>query len=225
MHTRIIALRPEPGLSSTLAAGQAAGLEITGHALSEIRPLSWDCPDPDSFDALLIGSANAIRHGGAALAQLIDKPVYAVGRATAQVARDAGFTVVMRGEGGLQKVLDAAPRPIHFLRLAGFDRVELMPPPGVSFGEVVAYESVALPLDPALFEGGDGSFIALLHSATQAVHFANECDRLEIDKSEISLAALGARISHAAGSGWRSIHTPEHPNDEALLAMVAKLCL
>ena len=225
MSLPVIALRPEPGLSATVKAGREMGLDITGQPLSEIRPLPWDCPDPGSFDALLIGSANAIRHGGPQLEQLKDKPVYAVGKMTAQVAQEAGFTVAMRGTGGLQKVLEAAPSPIHFLRLAGFDRVELSPPEGVTFTEVVAYESVALPLDPKALPAGESNFIVLLHSATQTTHFAMECERLGVAKDRIILAALGPRISDAAGSGWRSIHTPERPSDDALLAMVRELCL
>ena len=83
MSYRLLALRPEPGLAATLERAGAMGLAITGHALSEIRAVAWDCPDPAGIDGLLIGSANAILHGGPHLAQLREKPVYAVGEATA----------------------------------------------------------------------------------------------------------------------------------------------
>ena len=46
------------------------GLAITGLALSEIRAVAWDCPDPAGIDGLLIGSANAILHGGPNLTRL-----------------------------------------------------------------------------------------------------------------------------------------------------------
>ena len=61
----VLAVRPEPGLAATMAAGKAIGLNMIGYPLFEVRPLAWKCPDPTEFDALLIGSANAIRHGGA----------------------------------------------------------------------------------------------------------------------------------------------------------------
>jgi len=41
------------------------GLDAHGFALFEVRPLPWELPDPDAIDALLFGSANALRHGGA----------------------------------------------------------------------------------------------------------------------------------------------------------------
>ena len=161
MTFHLLALRPEPGLAATLAKARALGLPITGHALSAIRPLAWDCPDPAGIDGLLIGSANAILHGGPHLPRLTAKPVYAVGEATAAAARAAGFTVALTGSGGLQGVLDAIAAPCHLLRIAGEEHVPLMPPPGVTFAEVIAYRSITLPLDPVApllaSIGGSGS--------------------------------------------------------------------
>jgi uroporphyrinogen-III synthase len=219
-----LALRPEPGLAATLEKARAMGLAITGHALSEIRAVAWDCPDPAGFDALLIGSANAFVHGGANLALLADKPVYAVGEATAAAARAAGFTVAMTGSGGLQGVLDAIPAPRHLLRIAGEEHVPLTAPAGVSFAEVIAYRSVALPLDPVAGLLGAGGVLVLLHSAATARHFAAECDRLGLDRSAISLAALGPRIADAAAAGWGAVHTAPRPDEAALLEMAFDLC-
>ena len=106
MSFHCLALRPEPGLAATLEKANGLGLAITGHALSEIRAVDWDCPDPAGIDALLIGSANAFVHGGQQLTALTAKPVYAVGAATAAAGRAAGFTIAMTGSGGLQGVLD-----------------------------------------------------------------------------------------------------------------------
>jgi uroporphyrinogen-III synthase len=219
-----LALRPEPGLSATLERARALGLAITGHALSEIRAVQWNCPDPAGIDGLLIGSANAILHGGDQLAHLTDKPVYAVGEATAAAARGAGFTVAMTGSGGLQGVLDQIPAPCHLLRIAGEERVALTPPPGVTFAEVIAYRSVALPLDPAADLLASGEALVLLHSAATAAHFAAECDRLGIDRARVSLAALGPRIAAAAGEGWRAVHTAARPDEATLVQLAFDLC-
>jgi uroporphyrinogen-III synthase len=148
MSFHSLALRPEPGLAATLEKARAMGLAITGHALSEIRTAAWECPDPAGIDGLLIGSANAILHGGPHLARLTGKPVYAVGEATAAAARAAGFDVAMTGSGGLQGVLDAIHAPCHLLRIAGEEHVPLTPPEGVTFAEVIAYRSVMLRIDP-----------------------------------------------------------------------------
>lgn len=218
------ALRPEPGLSATVAKARALGLGISGCALAEIRPVAWDCPDPAGFDGLLIGSANAFVHGGPNLARFTEKPVYAVGAATADAARAAGFSVAMIGSGGLQGVLDAIPAPAHLLRIAGEEHVPLTAPAGVSFTEVIAYRSCPLPLDPAAPVLAGGAALVLLHSAATARHFASECDRLGLAKSAIALAALGPRIAAAAGGGWAAIHTARRPDESALLELAFDLC-
>lgn len=222
MH--LLALRPEPGLAATLDKARALGLAITGLALSEIRAVAWDCPDPAGIDGLLIGSANAILHGGENLARLTAKPVHAVGEATAAAARAAGFAVAMTGSGGLQGVLDAIPAPCHLLRIAGEEHVPLTPPDGVTFAEVIAYRSVPLPLDPAATLLGEGAVLVLLHSAATARHFAEECDRLGLDRAGIALAALGPRIAAAAGEGWGAVHTAARPDEAALLQLAFDLC-
>jgi uroporphyrinogen-III synthase len=224
MGLRLLALRPEPGLSATLDKARVAGLEITGLPLSEIRAVAWECPDPAGIDGLLIGSANVFLHGGANLARLVDKPVYAVGQATAEAAHAAGFTVAMVGSGGLQGVLDAIPGPHHLLRIAGEERLALTPPEGVTFAEVIAYRSVPLPLDSAAPLLVGGAALVLLHSAATARHFASECDRLGLARGTIALAALGPRIAAAAGEGWRAVHTAPRPDEAALLEMARELC-
>ena len=50
------------------------------------------------------------------------------------------------------------------------------------------------------------------------------CERLGIDRSTISVAALGPRIAGMAGDGWQSVHTSSHPRDAELLALVEQLC-
>lgn len=224
MSFQLLALRPEPGLAATLERARDLGLPITGQPLSAIRPLAWDCPDPAEIDGLLIGSANAILHGGPELACLTAKPVFAVGEATAAAARAAGFTVAMTGSGGLQGVLDAISAPCHLLRIAGEEHVPLTPPAGVTFAEVIAYCSEALPLDPASPLLASGEALVLLHSAATAAHFAAEVDRLGLDRARITLAALGPRIAVAAGEGWAAIHTSATPDERTLLQLVFDLC-
>lgn len=225
MSFHLLALRPEPGLAATLEKASAMGLAITGHALSEIRAVDWVCPDPDSIDGLLIGSANSFFQSTATnLAALSDKPVYAVGASTATSALAAGFTVAMTGSGGLQGVLDQIPSPCHLLRIAGEERIELTPPAGVTFEEVTAYRSVALPLDPVADLLRSGTALVLLHSAATARHFAAECDRLGLARARIALAALGPRIAEAAGRGWGAVHTAALPDEASLMQLVFDLC-
>lgn len=224
MSLNCLALRPEPGLAATLEKARAMGLVITGHALSAIGPVAWDCPDPARIDGLLVGSANVFLHGGPHLARLTDKPVYAVGEATAEAARAAGFSVAAAGAGFLQGLVDSIAAPCHLLRIAGEEHVPITAPAGVTFDTVIAYRNCMLPLDPVgpLLAGGTG--LALLHSAATARHFAAECDRLELAREGITLAALGPRIAAAAGAGWGAVHIAPRPDETALLEMVFDLC-
>lgn len=222
--TQLIAIRPEPGLSATLMAGRALGLDITGTALFEVRPRDWQAPDPGTIDALLIGSANALRHGGENLEQFIRKPVHVVGKTTESAALAAGFKVESVGSGGLQSVLDAVAPPARLLRIAGAEHVPLVPPDGVTITTVIAYESVALPLDPAVLDASDERTIVLLHSAAAAEHFASECNRHGLDRERFEIAVLGPRIAAAAGTDWGAIHVALRPNDADLLALVRSLC-
>lgn len=226
--TPVLAIRPEPGLSSTVGAGRELGLEMHSCALSEVSPVAWDNPDLSRFDALLIGSANAIRHGGENLAQLTHLPVHAVGEVTAKEARAAGFTIERLGRGGLQTVLDEVEPPVRYLRLVGTEYVDLNWPDDVSFEPVQVYEVSPHPLSEYAAKLLQCDAIVLLHSAAMTRQFIAECERLGVDRSRVTLAAMGERIAQPARDAledsWAAIHISDEPSDTALLAMVAKLC-
>ena len=229
MTPPVIIIRPEPGCAATVAAARALGLEAHGFPLFAVGPLAWQAPDPATVDALLIGSANAPRHAGAALARYAGKPAYVVGEATAEAARAAGLTVVATGEGGLASVMGAiAPAHRRLLRLSGRERVDLVPGDGIILTERVVYasEPQAMPsaLARLLSARALPNSLVLLHSAESARHFAQECDRLGLDRARVHLLALGQRVAAAAGAGWADISTAARPTDPALLALCRQLC-
>lgn len=201
------------------------GLEVIGHPLFEAEPMAWEMPEGD-FDALLIGSAAVFSHGGAQIRELAQLPVHAVGSATADAARAAGFSVSITGEGGLQRVLDASDTsPLRYLRLGGEERVKLEPQPGQTIVERVVYRMHRLPIESGFFEDLVARQpIVALHSAAAARHFVSEIDRLGIERGRMFLLALGPRIAKAAGLGWASLHIVDMPDDGALLAKAAALC-
>lgn len=220
----VLAIRPEPGCSATIAAGEREGLSIEGCPLFEIRPLPWDPLLRNSVDGLLLGSANAVRHGGVAVSQFRDKPVYAVGAATARAATQAGFSVAMVGEGELQALVERLDPPLRLLRLTGAEHVSLEPPAGIEVDVRVVYESVPRPLPQSLAKRlGEGALV-LLHSAAAARHFAAECDRHELARDTVRLASLGPRIATAAGAGWHDVRSAPEPNEAALLALAREMC-
>ena len=221
----VIVIRPEPGCSASVAAAQALGLDARAFPLFEVEPCHWDAPGAETFDALLIGSANALRHGGAALAAYAGMPAYCVGEATAEAARAAGLLIAAIGNGGLQAVLaQIAPDHRRLLRLAGQERVALEIPPQLSITERVVYASKALKMPESLAGLLAGPALVLLHSAAAARHFAAQCDLELTPKPHIALAALGPRIAEAAGQGWGRIAVASAPNDHALLALAREMC-
>ena len=222
----VFLFRSEPGLSKTLEKLAATGLEVHGCALFEAEPVDWTVPDPSAFDGLLIGSANAFRHSGEELSALSSLPVLAVGEATAMAARDSGFVVEQTGTAGLQQLLDTlAVRHHALLRLAGDVRVDVSPPSGVRVETKVVYRMQPLPMAERIADRmrADGG-IVLLHSGEAARRFGTECDRLGIERSRLTIAALSARIAASVGEGWRSVHTADHPSDAELLALAQRLC-
>lgn len=221
----IFAIRPEPGMQATLQTGRKMGIAIAGMPLFEVSPLPWDVPDQAGFDALLLGSANAIRHGGPGLAAFRHLPAYAVGETTAQVARAAGFNLATAGSGGLQSLLDTLDSGLRFLRLAGTEHVPLDLADEISVTTIVVYDVHALSLrdaDIAALRAAEP--LVLLHSAAAARHFAAECERCELDKARIALACIGMRVAAAAGHGWRDCHCAPNPDDTTLLALARDMC-
>lgn len=225
MNRPLALLRPEPGWSITAATAREMGISVVGHPLFEAEPVGWTTP-AGSFDALLVGSGTVFRLGGAGLAAVAGLPVHAVGEATADAARAAGFDVAAVGQGGLQRLVDeAAGRPGRFLRLGGEERVELDPKPGQEIVERIVYRMRPLSLAPAFVEQLDGDRpIVALHSAAAARVFATEIDRLGIERGRLFLLVLGPRIAKAAGLGWAALHVAAAPSDAALLAKAAALC-
>lgn len=225
MSKPIIAIRPEPGLSATVAAGSARGLSIAGWSLSRIEPLSWDLPSFADFDALLIGSANALRHGGDKLNTLKSLPVYAVGQATADLAERQGFSIAQTGEGGLQHLLDQLKdEDLCLLRLSGQERVDLEVGGDITITERAVYRVEHLPInenEAAMLHSGA---IVMLYSAASAAHFAKECDRHAVDRNRIAIAALGPRILDAVGSGWADAKAAPRPRTSDLLALAEDMC-
>jgi uroporphyrinogen-III synthase len=219
----LIVVRPEPGCAGSVAGGLALGLDTHGYPLFEVAPRAWDLPG-GPFDGVLLGSANAVRHAGPALAALRSLPLHAVGEATAEAAREAGFTVATIGAGGLQAVLDALAPPARLLRLAGEEHVALVPPPGIEVETRVVYASEPRPMPSELAETLRSGPVVLLHSAAAARHFAAECDRLHLPRDGLTLAALGPRIAAATGEGWAAVTSAAVPTEAALLALAADLC-
>lgn len=218
----LIIIRPEPGNAATLAAARERGLTAQGYPLFDIAPVAWQTP-AKPFAAILAGSANVFRHGGAQLHELLQLPVVAVGATTAEAARNAGFTVTQVGEGGLQPLVETLPVG-EYLRLAGQDRVRLSPPEGVRICTRVVYAARQRHVPHELAARLEKGAVVLLHSGEAARHFRAQCERIEVSMENIYLACLAPRIADHAGAGWAAVCVSASRTDTDLLELAATMC-
>jgi uroporphyrinogen-III synthase len=183
--------------------------------LFEIEPVAWEAPDPAGFDGLLLTSANAVRHGGAELEKLHPLPVYAVGEATAEAARQAGFDVVAAGDAGVDQLRGSIEPNLRLLHLCGEDRHE--PSEARRIASIAVYRSrpIAAP-DLSVARGA----VALIHSPRAGRRFAE----LVEDRASIAVAAISPAAADAVGGGWSTVAAAARPTDEALLALASSLC-
>jgi uroporphyrinogen-III synthase len=210
-----IVLRPEPGARATVERARALGLDAVAVPLFEVEPIEWTAPHPRDFDGLLLTSANALRHGGAQLRALRGLKVYAVGDATADAARRAGFDIAATGEAGVERLLGSIDVELKLLHLSGENRHKTDTHPSVTAVAVYRARPVERPdLSSA------GGRVALIHSPRAGRRFAELIE----DRGSIALAAISSAAAEAVGTGWESVQSAERPSDEALLALTARLC-
>lgn len=210
---RLLVLRPEPGASATVDEARRRGLEAIAAPLFEVEAVAWEAPDPAQFDALLLTSANAVRHGGEGLKALLGLSVYAVGDATADAAREAGFVIAAAGDAGVEELLASIGSDLKLLHPCGADRHAAHR----QITTITVYRANTIPA-PNL--GGAAGSVALIHSPRAGRRFAE----LIREKAGIAVAAISPAAAQAAGSGWERVEAADRPSDDALLALAAQLC-
>ena len=217
----LVIVRPEPGASASATAARQAGLNALVMPLFSVAPLEWQAPGVRDFDALLLTSANAVRHGGPQIEGLRDLPAHCVGGATAVAARDAGFAIGVVGSSGVDSLLDSLPDGVRLLHLCGADRRS----PNraeQSITVLPVYAAVELPAPPEFAEIS-GAVVAA-HSPRAASRLAELVEQAGIARETIAIAAISADAAAAAGPGWERIEAAAEPSDTALLALASSLC-
>jgi uroporphyrinogen-III synthase len=170
-----------------------------------------------SFQAILLTSANAARSLGAEPDR--DIPVYAVGAATGEAARAAGFTAVTAGRGDVSQAVRraAADGIASMLHLTGVDRTGF-DPEGMRVEVRAVYEAAPVEPGPAFDDALAQDAVALLHSARAARRFR------DLAGSGHRIAAISGAVLAAAGDRWVATAVADRPTDDALLAAAAPLC-
>jgi uroporphyrinogen-III synthase len=218
MSRALAVLRPEPGNAATAARIAARGLTAIRLPLFEVAPLAWVAPDPAGHDALILTSANTIRHGGTELAKVLNLPVFAVGATTAEAAIAAGFRVVAVGQTDAATLLAQAGAAgvTRALYLGGRDR--MIAAGGIVTAALSVYASALMPIR-ADHIASLRDQIVLLHSVRAARAFRD----LAGDRARYRIAALSPAILAAAGTGWAGAIAAATPTDDDLLAAAGTL--
>lgn len=205
---RVLVTRPEPAASRTAARLRALGHDAVVAPLLLPHALAWAQP-PGDWQAVAFTSALGAAFGGPGLAALTHLPAYAVGAATADAARAAGFGNVRAGDGDAAALFAraAADGITRLLHLAGADRTPATSPAALA---VTVVETYAADLAAAL-PAADWD-LALVYSPRTARQFAALADRRS------GVGALSPAVAAALGPGWPRLAVATLPSEDALFA-------
>nr|WP_255536316.1 uroporphyrinogen-III synthase [Pacificimonas pallii] len=218
--------RPERQSRRTAARLAGLGHSALASPLLKIVPARWPVPD-ERPGAIFLTSANAVAGGVPDI--LLDVPVYAMGRASADAARRAGLLHVesLQAAGAADLYEKAAARGVRSaLHLCGRDLTDAAVPPGMTIRHVMTYAAEACPLSADAIDALRGGKVdlTLLYSSRTAARFASEVDRLAIRRGAQAVVLIGPALETVIGSGWKDVRIAAMPNEDALLAAAGLLC-
>ncbi len=221
--------RAQPGAQATARRVAALGLTPVVQPLLEVRETGTGLPELEGIAALAFTSANAVR----AFAGRSDDralPVFAVGEATAEAARAAGFGDVTTSFGGTTALADLiAARREHIAGAilhpsaaepAG-DLAGDLAQAGLVARRLVLYET--LPADiPSSFSERLASLAFVLVHSPRAARILRGC----LDACPApGLAAICLSAAVAApldGAALASVRAASTPEEEALVTLLAQ---
>lgn len=238
MH--ILVTRPEPDASEMRRRLEAMGHHVSVSPLLVLEPLLRDALSFDGVQALIATSRNALRvlAGSLELAEATRFPLFAVGPATARLARDLGFAVVHEGPkaaADLVPVIEAHSEPGKgtLLHLAGAERAFDLKTPlgnkGFTLREAVVYRMAAAgafepSVEAALRTGGIDA-VVLMSPRTAAV-FASlmkAAGLSGVDGRPTCLCLSNEVAKRLATLSDVNVEIARLPNQEEMLALVIVL--
>ncbi len=232
---RILVTRPEPDAARTAAALRTRGHDVLLAPLIRIEFVDGVDLGPGPWAAVLITSANGARAAAShpRRGELLALPVMAVGRASADAARDAGFADVASADGdGRDLVRSVAARFVsrsaRLLYLAGEDRARDLAGElsafGISVHTAVAYRAAATGAFPAGVRAAleAGQVGAVVHFSRRSVEAylacASDLPGPALAPTHFCLSARAAEPLRAAGAS--DIRLAGRPDEAALLDLI-----
>jgi len=233
---RVVVTRPETDGERTAAALRARGYEVVLAPLMRVAPVAADLAG--AWGGIIITSANAPAAiaGDPALDALVARPLYAVGRRSAEAARAAGFADVTAAGGDVRDLVRLlaerrADAAAPLLYLAGEDRaadlVRELAAHGLAAEMKVVYRAATAPFPPALIEVlQTGSVDAVLHFSKRSGENYLAGAR-EAGIAEAALAprhyCLSAQIAAPLIAAGGEVAVAPRPEAAALIALLPPL--
>lgn len=229
---RLVVTRPQADGERTAAVLRARGHEVLLAPLMQVEPIAADLSG--NWGGVIVTSANALSAlaGNPAHRSLLDLPLFAVGRRSAEAARQAGFTNVISAGGDVRDLVrlvaerranTAAP----LLYLAGEDRaadvVGELAMRGIAAEMAVVYRAMTVPFPTQLTAAlKAGEVDAVLHfSKRSAENYVTGAVRAGITGPALSVQhiCLSAQIAGPLReAGAARIAIAPRPDEAALLA-------
>lgn len=225
---KALLLRRREAAESDAARLASAGVETVISPLISIAPVATDVPS--EIGTLAFTSASGVA-GFAALTSRRDPPVQAVGPATAEAARRAGFREVLVGPGDgaslAEQIIatDVATPVVHFRgRDSAFDLNGALNGAGIMALERIVYRAeAAAELTPAAITAlrtGDIGVIAF-HSPRISRIFAGLVASMGVDLSQVVALAISDNAAvRLSECGFRQIRTAPSPTGDAMIAEI-----
>ena len=223
MNCRVVICRPQPGADASAARARTHGLTPVIYPLFSIEPVQWNPPDPRTFDAVMLTSANATRHAGANLMLYSEWPIFAVGDATANAANNAGLSDVQvagPNAGALAQEIERAGYR-NILHLCG-EEVRPFDPGALNITHVPVYRTIEAGDATGLAATTESGSIILAHSPKAAARLKALVPTST--RHDLSLIAISQAALAAAGTGWRDAQATDEPSDSAMLALAHQIC-
>lgn len=233
---RLLLTRPEPDAARTAATLRARGHVVLCAPLLRIETIAPADFGSGPHAAVVMTSANAARAvaGHPALARLRALPLFAVGRHTADAAREIGFADIRSADGAADDLLVHLRRDLpagaSILYLAGENRARDLAAAltGHAVQTVIVYRAKAVAAFP------DDALAALRAQALDAVvHFSRRSAAIYVECAKAAgvldralplvhycLSSQAAEPVVTAGAG--RVRIAAHPDEAAMLELVER---
>ena len=228
---RILVTRPESDSQEIATLLRARGHEPVIEPLLTIAPIAGAVPDLAGAQALLFTSANGVR-AFAALSSARNLPAFAVGDATAQAAREAGFAGVKSAAGDVADLAalvcrELDPKNGTLVHIAGTvvagDLAAQLGAKRFSLTRAVLYEAKpAMKLSQSLVESlrNKGLDAVIFFSPRTAATFVTLIRQAGLEQAarNVDALCLSRAVANAARDlPWRKIRSARRPELAALL--------